>query len=393
MKQYMGSLMLSVVATAITSGTLAVMLNDIIRSYSLKGVEEGLMSSLVSAGAVTALLGTIILQGRVRKTQWIIGGGLLMSLMLMVKGASVPFGMFLTACFAMGLGLGVTDSCQSAFLADLTPSGSAKYMGALHGVFGIGSFLTPTILHRLLGVLPWRSVYILQGALCLVLILQFALATGTLGRQIPVAAYREQKFDRQSFERFFKNKYFLLLLCSLFFGAAGQSGVIVWTLRYVSVYLGSPAIATVSLSLFWVTSTLSRFAAPHLPLSPSRILAYGAFISAVAWGAAIGISTPLSVCFACCLAGLASGACMPMSLHEGATICPGSTGVPTSVLMIVKTVAQAVAPLAVAYAMSLWDMRNAMFVTAVFFALNGVAAFAIGSQQTTRKKRMGLFHP
>ena len=116
-KLYLTSLMVSVVATAIGSGAMGVMLSSIIDAYDLQTAQEGYMSSCISAGALAALLGGILLRGRVSKPAFIFWGGTLMSVMLLLKGTAIPFGVFLAVCTAMGLGIGVMDSFQSARLA------------------------------------------------------------------------------------------------------------------------------------------------------------------------------------------------------------------------------------------------------------------------------------
>ena len=91
--------------------------------------QEGYMSSCISTGALLALFAGIVLRGRIHKYQFISWGGLLMSAMLLMKGIPVPFKIFLVLCFVMGIGMGVMDSFQTAFLADLIPDNTAKGMG------------------------------------------------------------------------------------------------------------------------------------------------------------------------------------------------------------------------------------------------------------------------
>ncbi len=386
-KRYFISLTITMVATAISVGMLAVMLNDIIHDYALHGVQEGLMSSLISVGALLALISTIMLQGRIRKVQWIMGGGLVMTLTLVVMGIPLPFIGFLAACLILGVGIGVTDANQSAIIPDLAGEKSARYFGILHGVFGFFNFLLPPILYLLLSKLPWRSVYLLMGSAAVVLIIQFALTTHRLQGKVPAVRMVNTSFRIKDLGAYARNPALVLLLATMFFGAAGQSGVIVWTLRYVSVYLQDPQTATLSLSLFWICSMISRITAPYLPITAPQVLAYGALISGVAWMIALIINTPAAFIVICCIAGLTSGPCIPMALHQGSVVCPGQAGVTTSVLMIVKTIAQALAPLIVASVMAILSMRIAMQVTTIFFILNGIAALAMGAAALAAKSK------
>ncbi len=374
LKIYNASLKLSVVATALWSGILAVLLSDIIESYSLSGTREGLMSSMISIGALVALIATILCQGKFKKTQIIIVGGFLASATLLAKSIPMPFTMFLIACFVMGFGHGTADSCQSSFLADLNPGNTSRHMGFLHGIFGIGGVLTPILLQRLLKQFEWRTIYGIVGVACMLLIAQFAFVTHHMKTRVSVASRIEPRLTPADVKAFFRNKFYVYLLCCIFFGAAAQSGIIVWTIRYVFVTFNNPEIAAVCLSVFWIATTISRFCAPLLPLQTSQIMAWGAFISAATWAVALAINLPLAMCIACGITGLASGSCIPMSLSEGAAINPEETGFSTSILMIFKTIAQILSPIIVAFVMSLNDMRTGMVTASVFFAVNGVFA-------------------
>ena len=368
------SLKVSVVATALWSGILAVLLNDIISHYSLEGTREGLMGSMISTGALIALLTTIFLQGRLKKTQIIVLGGFMASIVLITQGIPMPFALFLVACFGMGFGHGAVDSSQSAFLADLNRGDTARHMGALHGIFGIGGVMTPILLHALLKQFEWRTIYIIAGVVCLILIAQFAVVTRSMRPRVSVASRREPRLTLEGVREFFGSRNSVLVLLSIFFGAAAQSGIIIWTIRYVSVSLASPETAAICLSIFWITTTISRFGSPMLPLPPSRIVAIGAFASAVVWAGALWINHPLGMCVASGITGLISGSCIPMMLSEGAAVNPEKTGFSTSILMICKTIGQIVSPIVVAFVMSLGSMRTGMYVTSVFFGINGIFA-------------------
>ncbi len=374
-KIYNLSLKLSVLAIALCMGALAVFLSDIIENYSLVGAQEGLMSSMISAGAFIALISLVLLQGRFKKPSIIIVCGFLTAAMSAALGLVKPFTLFLLFCLLMGFNSGAVDSNQSAFLADLNPKDTAKHMGALHGIFGLGSIITPIFLHALLAKTDWRTIYLIIGGISFLIFAQFAVVTAVIGPKVSVAGRKESKLTLSGLKAFFSEPYMILALGSIFFGAAAQSGVIVWTIRYVSVFLQNPELAPICLSVFWVTSTISRFAAPQLPLKPNQILAFGALIAGVAWGIALIVDTPWVVCIACAVAGLAAGPCIPMSLSEGASVNLQGTGMATSILMIFKTIAQILSPIILAFIMSLSSMQTGMFVTCIFFFLNFVVAF------------------
>lgn len=353
-KLYLTSLMVSVVATAIGSGAMGVMLSSIIDAYDLQTAQEGYMSSCISAGALAALLGGILLRGRVSKPAFIFWGGTLMSVMLLLKGAVIPFGVFLAVCTAMGLGMGVMDSFQSAFLADLIPERSAQGLGVLHGIFGVGGFALPLALHRLLAGHGWRQVYVMIGLVCLALMLQFGLASRKMAHDRLFAVKLETSGNFSQIRNFIKQPYFFVLLLCIFLGAAAQNGVLVWTVRYVSGTLKSEALAPLCLSLFWVASA---------------VLAAGSALTAAVWTAGIVSENAVMMLICCIIGGLGSGCCIPVLLSEGAAFSPENTGLITSILMIVKTIGQILMPLAVsAIRASIGETAGMLLIAAAFLA-------------------------
>ena len=326
-KLYLTSLMVSVVATAIGSGAMGVMLSSIIDAYDLQTAQEGYMSSCISAGALAALLGV----------------------MLLLKGTAIPFGVFLAVCTAMGLGMGVMDSFQSAFLADLIPERSAQGLGVLHGIFGVGGFALPLALHRLLAGHGWRQVYVMIGLVCLALMLQFGLASRKMAHDRLFAVKLETSGNFSQIRNFIKQPYFFVLLLCIFLGAAAQNGVLVWTVRYVSGTLKSEALAP-----------LCR---------PSAVLAAGSALTAAVWTAGIVSENAVMMLICCIIGGLGSGCCIPVLLSEGAAFSPENTGLITSILMIVKTIGQILMPLAVsAIRASIGETAGMLLIAAAFLA-------------------------
>lgn len=371
-KLYNISLKVSVIATAICSGILVVLLNDIITYYQIKGTQEGLMSSMISIGSLAALFTTIFLQGHFKKAKFIIVCGLLAATMMIVQGIPMSFPMFLIAGLLMGYGNGGTDSCQSSFIADLNKEDTPRHMGAMHGIFGIGGVLTPIILHTMLKYYQWRTIYIIVGIVCFLLIMQFAIVTRYLNSRVSVVSRTESNFSVSSIKKFISEKYIVLLLLSMLFGAAAQSGVIVWTIRYVSIYLNSPDLSGICLSVYWVACTVSRFCSPLLPWKPYQIITFGAIASAIIWALALVINLPIVIFVACILVGLTSGSCIPMSISEGAAINREQTGMSTSMLMMFKSFGQILSPIVVAFIASRFDMQVGMLITAIFFGINGI---------------------
>ncbi|HJD48319.1 MAG TPA: MFS transporter [Candidatus Mediterraneibacter norfolkensis] len=376
-KIYVVSLLLSVAATSIASGAMGIMMNPVIDFYNLESSQEGMMSSCISAGALLALVAGMFLRSRVRKADFIIWGGFLMSIMLTVKSVSMSFLTFLAVCFLMGVGNGITDSYQSAFLADILGSDAKKGLGVLHGIFGIAGFILPLCLSRLLKTYTWRQVYLIIGSFSLVLLSQFLFSTKTLSDKIPGGTMLEEKLSFNQTIDFIKNPFFCLLLLCMFLGAAGQNGILVWTVRYVSFTLSDQYLAPVCLSLYWIATSVSRIFSPRLPFPALRILAVGSAISGIGWGIGVFSNTSFGICAACVVAGMTSGCCIPLLLGIGAEFSSRDTGLVTSMLMFVKTAGQIICPVVIAQIQSAGGLRNAVYTIAPVFIVDGAIAFIL----------------
>ena len=362
-------------STAFASGTLSVLLNEVIAYFGVSHIKEGLMSSMISTGSLFALLCIILLNGGFKKQYIIIAMGYITAIALMLQGVVNSYYLFIILCFVMGFGNGAVDTTQSAFLADVNKENTSKHMGTLHGIFGIGSMIIPIILKKMLDVFSWKTIYVLVGLWCFVFITQFAVVTVKLGTSKTSSEKKQSKLSIKEFWPFISKNGLLLVAVSMFFGAAAQSGVIIWVIRYVSIYLGSATIGTLCLSCYWIACTISRILSPVLPFKPISLVTAGAFVSAITWFLAITINSPYMIMIACVVVGLASGSCIPMSITQASSMARDNTTLSTSTLMFFKTVAQALSPIIVSFFMGICNMQIGMYVTVLFFMINGLVGF------------------
>ena len=82
----------------------------------------------------------------------------------------------LLAVCAARLGGGWTDSNANSFFVDLHGKNSPKYLGMLHGCFGIGGLLTPLLIGAILTAYPWRTAYVTGSGIFGVVVLVFIAA-------------------------------------------------------------------------------------------------------------------------------------------------------------------------------------------------------------------------
>lgn len=373
-RKYKVSLLLSVVATALASGMVGNVLSHIVQEYALTNYQNGFVSSCISFGSLAALILGSSLRNRVSKAAFISAGGLLMAVTLILQGFPVTFELFLVMSVFLGIGIGIIDSNQSSFFVDLDPKHTGQNLGILHGIFGLGGLLLPILIRQMLQAMDWRCVYLVLGLASLILVAQFLIFSVTAGKQVPQAKRLEKSNSFKQTAQFLHNPQFLVLLLCMFLGAAAQNGILVWTVRYVGDFLMNKSLAATALSVFWATSTVSRIFSARLPFPPLGILGLGSALAGLAWGVAIYTDSALTVLFACAVAGLGSGCCIPILLNEGAEFNRENAGLVTNLMMIVKTAGQMASPLLISYIMEWTSMKTAMFWIMPLFVVDGIAA-------------------
>ena len=178
------SAMLIMIGYSAAFTVLPVVLSELIREFSLSGGKEGMMSSFVSLGALSALLSSTYLQGRVRKSIVITLAGISSSAILLIIGFSSNITLILPCFFLQGFFLGgLLDAYINSFIVDLNPNNSGRYVSMLHAWFGTGGLIAPVLFQRAMLNYGWQSVYILGAAFMLFLMMPFTIAGIQAGRE------------------------------------------------------------------------------------------------------------------------------------------------------------------------------------------------------------------
>ena len=142
-----------------------VVLNRVVESYQLTGSLQGLMPSLINIGAVVAFLTAPLLQGRIKKTSLLLIGAGIIVLSFFLLGAGRVVAALVFASLLTGIGFGWVDTSCNAVMVDLHHDDSAKYLGFLHGGFGVGALIAPILITALLAFIDWHAVSYLLGAI------------------------------------------------------------------------------------------------------------------------------------------------------------------------------------------------------------------------------------
>ena len=360
-----------------------VLVNEIIDAFSLTGTAQGLSASLMNMGSLIALFVTPLLQGRIRKTKMIVLSGLLQVAALCVAGSAAGFILFATANAVTGIGCGWLDTYANSCIVDLHPQNSTRYLGWLHGLFGVGSLIAPLAIRWILGWSNWRGVYFAFAGVMLLSVGCIAFTSRKVENTGALSNTQESRLTLKEVGAYLTVKRNVLLLLTTVMTNMVQTGLTCWIARYMFLAYGEVALGATCLTLFWIAATASRFVMPRLKLRPRTIVMVGALCATVLLSGGILSGSATVMCVAVCLCGFVTGPFMPMLIAECATGYQGKTTLTTSLMMIVGGVARLAMPLLTASVTSAVSAIAGMLVPAAFAVLAGVLSLAALRTTTT----------
>ncbi len=343
--RYTRALLFYVFAFAIAITILSVVLSDLIDAFRVASGSEGVMSSMISLGALLSLVSVLLLQGRVRTATILNAAGVLMAVMIGLTGLIQTYPVLLCCFFLFGLCVGFIDACANAFVVDLNGAQVGRYLGALHGSSGVGALSAPLLIQYLLSVMHWRNVYFVLAVIVAVPILLFVAVGALETKHIQFEASTDEKLKLRDVKGYLTNKFDLLLLICLLLYTCSMNGINLWTVRFVAVTLNAPALSALALSSYWICSTVSRFVVPRLSIPPIRAFVLGAVLGGVLMIMGVLLRAPLLLCILNAAVGLFSGHSIPTLIGIGAARYPGKTTLPSSLLVIMMYSATMLFPL------------------------------------------------
>ena len=356
---------------AFVNSVPSILINEIIDTYSLTGASQGLVSSMLSLGVMLALIVTLLLQGRVKKTTMLVLSGLLQAVMLGVAVLAPVFGWFLFAMVLVGIGCGWLDSYVNSCMVDVQGPNSQKYLGILHGLFGVGSLIAPLAAAWILRRADWR---VASWAASGVMLLAMALTWGIV-RRMPEsmnAVTKEKRLSLKDMRDYLKRGRNLLLLICGAMTSMVQTGLLCWIVRYMTLEYQAAQLGAGCLTIYWVAATINRFLAPKLHKKPLVLVVGGAVLSVVFLLIGLSVKNAVVMCVMVGLIGLSTGHFMPMMVEECAQGYEGSTTLTTSVAMLVMSIAKILIPLAMAAVTEAVSPAAGMLLPGIAGALSAI---------------------
>lgn len=362
---------------AMCATAMQVLVSQIIDEFQLVSAQQGLTNSVISLGNLLAVMSVPFLQGRVRKTLLLGVSGVIQTLMLVFTGASSSFYILLAACLFLGVGGGWIDNYANAVIVDIHRQNSAKYVGMLHGFYAVGAIFTPLVVQGVLLRASWRVAYFAIAIVAAVLAVQFIGVMRASKKLLGQTTDAEQKLTAAQLGALLKDRYNLLVvLCACFYGAS-QNGLLTWLVRYMKLQFNAEALGSLTVSIFWVCATLSRFVAPRLRAAPMKIVAFGLAVAAATHTAGVLSGSPAVMLVMTAINGLASGQCLPMLIHVSLSRYPQNTSTPTALIVLINRVGLMVMPTVIGAAAALSMTFGMLLTSAASLLALGLAVAAL----------------
>jgi MFS family permease len=345
----------------------SVVLNSVVEAFRLTGGAQGLMSSLINIGAVAAFLTAPLMQGRAKKTSiLLLGAGLLVVSFFLLGTVRALVGL-IAASLLIGLGFGWLDANCNATMVDLHHADSAKYLGFLHGGFGVGALLAPIVIGTLLTTFSWHTVSYFMSALIALASVAFLLQLTSARKGVPAPA-KEEPLTLSGVKSFlFQRKNALMLLATMLY-AVSQAGFLVWIVRYMTLQYNAESLGSVALSLYWVFGTLSRIFAPRLKMRPLVLILLAVLLTFVFQTIGVLSGSAVVMCIMGALIGLVSGHFVPMILSVASKDNPGNSSLIASSFLISIFATNSVSPVLMG-ALASWTNLQIMMLAPAFSAV------------------------
>ena len=366
-----------VIATyGLLSSYQSMVLNSVVESYHLTGGGQGIMSSLINIGAVVAFLTAPMLQGRIKKTTMLLcGAGILVASFFML-GAGRALAALIFASLLTGIGFGWVDANCNAVMVDLHHDDNAKFLGFLHGGFGVGALIAPLLISSLLIVASWHTVSYVLGALIALAAIVFFFLRSAAKKGLP-AVVAEPKLTFAGVKSFLFHRRNALMLLATMLYAISQAGFLVWIVRYMTLQYNAESLGSVALSLYWVFATISRLFAPRLKIRPLVLFLIGVALSCVFQAIGVLSGSAVVMCVAGAAIGLVSGHCVPMILSVSSAENPGNSTLIASSFLISIYATNSISPLLLGALASWTSLNTMMLAPAVAAALSTIVVLVL----------------
>lgn len=357
--------------------TLGPVLDLVLRDLGLTLAQGGLLSLAFFAGRVCGMLllnfalARIPLKTVMLACTWLMAAGSAAAGLVAWNLSSL-----MAALFVTGVGGVIPNAISGVWVAAHVRQGLERAMLMIAAFFALGVVAAPLVIGACLELgASWRWIFLGEAALSAgvaiaLSILPFADVEGR--RNLTAGHFRGLAASRRLLLG--------LMLAAIFLYVATEGMLGVWLPKHqVEVFAAGPAVAALSVTLFWAGITLGRYLAVPLTRgrSPARLLAgFAAAEALFILGTALVPNLIASQVFAF-LAGLGASACWPLVACYTPRFPGWYSGVVYSLMMLAGTAAYSTFSYAVGPAGEMLGMSAALALAAIPAAAVVGLAFAL----------------
>ena len=375
-KLFTNSLMIMALGFAIAKTMSGVIINHIVDHFALVGAEQGYMISMNNIGMTAAIISTIAIHFKFKKTSMLTLSALLAVVTMALTGLAGTFVVLLVVSFIFGFAMGWFDPYINSCVIDANPGGSAKYQSAMQGFYSIGAIIAPVVVSALLIKGSWREVYLILAPVISVALVIYVVSVRKAGKSISFSGMESKKITGGEILSFLKRKKsnWLLLTCMAYY--IMQYGLFAWLVRYMSVQYGQEALGMTGVTVMWIFTTVSRFTWPRLPADNMKLHSFGALIAGVTLFIGIFSGNPWIMIIMVGAGALTTGNSLPTLMNRIVITYDGGSLLPTSVMLLTMQIIGMIVPPLLGW-MSLFSMQSTMVILAVAAVVSGLFGFVV----------------
>lgn len=274
---------------AMTTDSVGLIIPEVVKTFRLSLTAAGTFQYATMAGIAFAGLFLGQLADRFGRRRTIVVGLILFAAACFLFAVGETFLFFSALMGLSGLAIGVFKTGALALIGDISSSTAqhTSIMNTAEGFFGIGAIIGPAILAQLLGAgLSWKWLYVMAGAMCVVLIVLALLV------RYPDAANVTTAGGFGGTDRAMRSPYVLAFSAGAFLYVGVEASIYVWMPTLLASHTdAATSMAAYSISIFFLLRAAGRF--------------LGAWIlTRVAWQTVLAaFSGSILACFALSMAG------------------------------------------------------------------------------------------
>jgi fucose permease len=246
------------IAIGIAEGGLGVLLPSILQTYQLTPATVTALFITQVGGYMVAALTSSLLSSRLSLARMLVLASIFLTSAVSLYAFTTHWTIMVASGLLLGLGIGLIDAGINTYIA--SDQENANIMGILHGFYGIGALLGPTLATALLTIgFGWRQIYgVIAGIVSLTIV---GMSWAVIHRYTPMTRKPNPAgaSARSHLKTALRSPIVLASAFLLFLYTGLEASMGNWAYTVQTVSRGTPTwIAGYSISGFWFGLTIGR---------------------------------------------------------------------------------------------------------------------------------------